>query len=119
MPTATVSDVTDVIATSLSDSDIQASIDYAAERNADAYDTSNQSTVQTKNIERWLAVINIRESKDPAVEEDSVGDSATVYAGDELAHARSQLSQWEPGTTLSSTVVRDTNRHVTSTDMDG
>lgn len=127
MPTATASDVTNVITTDLDTSSggpIDDSLDYAQELNQEYNDESNQTTVQTKNIERWAAVLNIKLYKERSVERDSVGDSSMAYEGDELSRARSQLRSWleRAGGDLAmmdafDTVVRDSSRHTTKTDI--
>lgn len=111
MATAVVDDVKDVINTNLADSDITNSIEYAQELNELYYDPSSQDTVVTKNIERWGAIVNIRQNKERSVEEDSVGDASAVYEGDELQWAKAQLSKWEPGNKLASSLITDSSRY--------
>lgn len=116
MPTATVADVKEIIDTALSDADINDALDYAQERNEDVNDVSNQTTTTTKNIERFLAAVHIRETKEPAILQDSVGGSSISYESREIKWLRSQLNEWDPSGTLARKGIRDTNRHVTSTD---
>lgn len=115
MPTATIDDVQSVINTNLSDSDITDSLDYAEEWNSSANTPSQQSTTETKNIERWAAVINIRQHKERGVEEDATADSSAVYEGDELARAQSELSHWlgvaGENPLQASTLLRDSGRY--------
>jgi hypothetical protein len=110
MAEATVSDIKEVITTGLSDSDITDSINYAQELNELFYDTTNQTTTETKNIERWGAIINIRQHKERSVEEDSAGDSSATYEGSELKMAKAELSRWEPGNQIATSLIQDTNR---------
>lgn len=121
MPTATVSDVKEVIETNLSDSDINDSLAVAEELNDEYNDTSSQTTVQTKNIERWAAVVNIRQYKERGVEKDSVGDYSATYEGDELDRAKSQLLNWlrraGGDTSMANVGIRDSSRHTTKTDI--
>lgn len=121
MPEASVADVMEVISTSLSDPEITDSIEVAAELNAEYHDVANQTTTQTKNIERWAAVVNIRQFKEPAVEAESIGRASSDYEGSELQRAKTQLAQWirraGGDTDMASTVIRDSSRHVTSTDL--
>lgn len=91
---ATASDVTDLIATDLLDPEINTSLSYAADLNQEYNDEANQTVTQTKYIEAWGAITHIRQHKEPAVEEDSVGDSSAVYEGGELETARAQLRSW-------------------------
>lgn len=121
--TASPSDVKSVINTGLSDSDIQESLDYAQELNQEYNDESNQSSVQTKNIERWGAIVNIRQYKERMVTQESTGGSSASYEGNDLQHARTQLRQWldraggDPAMVDHMLgVVRDSNRHVAQTD---
>lgn len=111
MSTATISDVTSVIDTNLSDSDIQDSLDYAEELNELYYSPESQDTVVTKNIERWAAILNIRQHKERSVEEDAVGDASAVYEGNEIERAKSELSKWEPGNNIASSLIQDSNRY--------
>jgi hypothetical protein len=123
MPTATVSDVKSVINTGLSDSEINESLKYAQELNQEYNDESAQSSVQTKNIERWGAVVNIRQYKERMVTQESTGGSSASYEGNDLQHARTQLRQWvdraggDPAMVDHMLgVVRDSNRHVAQTE---
>lgn len=118
MPTASKSDVKEVINTNLSDSDIDDSLAYAEGWNDSANSPSNQSTTETKNIERWAAVINIRQYKERSVEEDSVGGASSVFEGDELEKAKAELAKWlslageDP--TGASSILQDSNRHIST-----
>lgn len=117
MSTATPSDVRDVIDTGLSDSDIQPYLDDATALIDATVDTALSTTEQT-HLEKYLAALDIRLSKDRAISEDEIGDSAFTYDGSEIQWLRSKVSQWDPSGQLASTVVRDTNRHVASTTED-
>lgn len=118
MSTANPDDVRDEITTKLEDPDIQDSLDRAQEWNEAANSPSNQSTTETRNIELYWAIINIRQHKEPAVEEDDIGGSAMVYEGGELERAKSELAKWlsiageDP--TAASSLLRDSNRYTTS-----
>lgn len=118
MPTADVSDVKQVIATSLSDSDIQDSLDWAADWNTRTNNPGQQSTAETTDIERWAAVVNIRQFKERSVSEDSVGGSSSVFEGDELELARKQLagalSDAGENPLKASNLVTDSNRHIST-----
>jgi len=118
MPTAAVSDVKKVISTDLDNSDITDSLENAEEWNSEANTPANQSTTQTKNIEKWAAIVEIRQHKERSVSEDSVGGASSVFEGDELQRAKSELAKWlslageDP--TGASSILRDSDRHVTS-----
>ena len=119
MPTATIDDVKEVISTNLAEPDITDSLTYAEEWNESANTPGSQTTSETKNIERWAAVLNIRQHKERSVEEDAGGDSSATYEGDELQRAKSELANWlniageDP--TNASSLLRDSNRYVGST----
>ena len=121
MATATVSDVKQVIDTNLSDSEITESIDYASEWNTGENNPSNQSSTQTKWIETWKAVENIREYKEQMPESESGGGFSATYEGSDLEKARTELAKWlriageDP--LSGSNVIRDSGRYVTSTDQ--
>lgn len=119
MPTATVSDVKEVISTGLDDPDISDSLSYAESWNQRENSPGQQSTAETRDIERWAAILNIRQFKERSVEEDSVGGASSVFEGDELQRAKAQLAQALSAAgedpTGASSVLRDSSRHVTST----
>lgn len=114
MATATVSDVREVVDTDLSDSDISNALSYAQERNEDVNNAGSQSSTTTKNIERFLAAIHIREALEPSILEDSVGDSSLEYESREIQWLRSQLNEWDPSNTLAKQILRDTDRYTGS-----
>lgn len=94
MPTATVDDVKDPISTGLDDPEIASALEEATDLNQEYNDESNQSTRQTRKIEKWAAILYIRQFKERSVSEDSVGGASSVFEGDELATARAQLRSW-------------------------
>jgi len=122
MPTASISDVTNVISTSLdtnSGGPIDNSLTYAQELNQEFNDESNQTTTQTKNIERWAAIVNIRQHKERSVSQDSVGGASSTFEGDELGRALANLRTWlrRAGGDLDmldafDTTIRDSSRRV-------
>lgn len=114
MPTATTDDVREILDTDLENSDISNALSYAQERNEDVNDVGSQSTTTTKNIERFLAAIHIREALEPSILEDSVGDSQLKYESREIEWLRSQLNEWDPSKTLAKQILRDTNRYTGS-----
>lgn len=119
MPTADVDDVKQVISTNLSDSAINDSLAWAETWNNRVNTPAQQSTAETTDIERWAAVVNIRQFKERSVSQDSVGGASSTFEGDELAEAKSQLAQalsdaGEDPLVVSSMIV-DSNRHVSST----
>lgn len=118
MSTATPADVKQVISTNLSDSQIQDSLDWAADWNSRTNSPSAQTTTQTKDIERWAAIVNIRQFKERSVSEDSVGGASSTFEGDEIERARNQLAQAlsDAGENplATSSILRDANRHVSS-----
>ena len=114
-PTATVSDVDEVYTSDLDDSDITDSLNYAEELNELYNDPSAQDTVETKNIERWGAILNILEYKERPVRDDQAGDSRLAYQGDPLERAKSELSKWDPSGQMASGLIKDSNRYTGST----
>lgn len=121
MPTATSDDVEDEISTSLSSVEITKSIQSAADLNEEFNTPTNQSTIQTRKIEVWGAIINIRQFKERSVSEDSIGGASSTFEGDELAAAKAQLASWLDAAGEDDAMLRalettrtDTNRYVTS-----
>lgn len=116
MPTATADDVTDEISTDLSNEEITESLERAQEWNEAQNTPANQSTTETKNIEIYRAIINIRQHKERSVSEDSIGSSSLSYEGDELGRAKSKLAEWlsiaGENPMAASSLLRDTNRHI-------
>lgn len=115
MSEATPDDVSQVLTTNLDDPEIQDSIDYAEELNELYNNVDSQSTVETKNIERWGAIVNILEYKERAVSSDQAGDSMLTYQGNPLDRAKSELSKWDPSGEMSSGMITDSNRYTGST----
>lgn len=119
---ATVSDVTDLISTGLdpaSGGPIDTALEYAKELNQAYNDESDQTAIQTKNIERWGAIVHIRQHFERSVSRDSVGGASSTFEGDELATAKAQLRSWllqAGGDTemvnAFDTVSRDSDRNV-------
>jgi len=115
MSTASPSDVHGVIDTSLSDSDIQSYLDDATFEIGQAVDEDLTDAHRTQ-LEKYLAALKIVQSKDPALSEMGVsGGQSLVYDGSTVEWLRGEVRQRDPSDTLASTVVRDTDRHVSST----
>jgi len=114
MSTAEPSDVNGVIATDLSDSDIQSYLDdseFEAQQAITDYDTKLSETEKTQ-LEKYLAALKIREWRDKAVSSASRETASLTYEGPSLGALRKAVSKRDPSGTLA--YNRDTNRYVNS-----
>lgn len=114
MSTATPDDVRGVIATDLSDSEIQAYLDDA-EFEADAaitdYDTT-QTTEEKTQLEKYLAALKVREWRDKAISSASRETASVSYEGPTLAALRKAVEKRDPSGTLAYNT--DSSRYVNS-----
>lgn len=116
MATATVSDIRGVIATDLSDSDLQNYLDdaqYEASQSIDDY--SNKSTEFKTQLEKYYAALLVRTLRDKAVASTSRETASVNYEGDMLSvsELRSKVDQRDPSGELA--YQTDTDRYVGST----
>lgn len=115
MPDATPDDVRGVIDTSLDDPAIASKLADAQFRNEQTNDVSELPTAQIRQIEKYLAAILIRESKDKPARRRSGASRSVEYQGRSLASLRARLDEVDPSGELARSVLTDTDRHVTST----
>lgn len=115
MSTATPSDVRSVIATDLSDGDIQTKLDEAEYRNQQANNTDQMDTQQIRYVEQYLAALLIRETLDRAIATADRQSASVEYEGMSTAALRRSVREYDPSGELGAAVLRDSDRHVTST----
>jgi len=121
MPTATVSDVRGVIDTSLDDNAIDAKLadaEFEAEQAIDDYNTV-LSTSEQSQLEKYLAALFIRTSKEKGLTSQS-GESRSLSYEDvmSVSELRVRVDKRDPSGTLADAVVRDTDRYSGSTYRD-
>jgi len=112
---ATVSDVKGVIETDLNDSDIDNYINDAAfdsEQAIDNYQTSRTSEEKTQ-LEKYLASLYIRQTKDKAISSTSRETASVSYEGPTLGWLKQKVDERDPSGTLAHNT--DTDRYVTRT----
>lgn len=112
------SDVTGVIDTDLSNSEIDNFLDDAEFEAKQAISDYSNALTQTERqqLEKYLAALHIREWYDRAFESASRESASISYEGPSLSALQRAVDQRDPSGTLASTVLRDTSRHVTQTD---
>lgn len=114
MSTAIPDDVHGVIATDLSDSDIQNYLDDAAYEIEAANDTSGWSTERITQLEKYYAALLIRTLRDRSIKQGAQESSSLTYEGNSIADLKRAVDRRDPSGTLAAN--RDTDRHITSTD---
>jgi hypothetical protein len=115
MSTALPAHVRGVIDTDLSDSEIQAKLDDAEYRNEQANDVSALSEATIRQIEKYLAALLIRETKDRPFKQASSSSRSVTYSGSSTRNLRARLDEVDPSGELADSFIRDTDRHVSST----
>lgn len=118
MSTATPSDVRGVIATDLSDSDLQNYLDDAEFEASQAIaDYSEWSTERKTQLEKYYAALLVRTLADKGIESTSRETASVSYEGSALttSELRSKVDSRDPTGTLAWN--KDTNRYVGSTDQ--
>jgi len=108
-----------VIATDLTDPQIQSYIDDAEFEASQAianYDTA-LTTEEKRQLEKYLAALLIRTLSDKAISSTSRETASVSYEGGGMStmELRKKVSQRDPSGTLASSVLRDTDRYVSST----
>lgn len=114
MPEATPSDVRGIIETDLSDSDIDNFLndaEFEAEQAINGYST-NLTTEEQTQLEKYLAALRIRETKDRAISNTSRETASVSYEGMELSALRREVEKRDPSGTLANRVDQD--RYVNS-----
>jgi len=102
MSTATPPDVRGVIATDLSDSDIQNYLDdveFEAEQAIDDYQNALSNTEQTQ-LEKYLAALRIREWADRALKSTSRETASVSYEGMGIEALKKAVDKRDPSGTL-------------------
>lgn len=117
MSTATPTDLRGVIATDLSDSDIQNYLDDAEFEASQAIkDYQNElSTEEKTQLEKYYGALLIRTLADKAVQSTSRETASVSYEGDapSISELRSKVDQRDPSGELAH--QKDTNRYIGST----
>jgi len=114
MSTATPGDVRGVIATDLSDSELQSYLDDAEFEAQDAitdYDTI-LTEVERTQLEKYLAALKVREWRDKAISSASRETASIDYEGPTLGALRKAVEKRDPSGTLAYNV--DSSRYVNS-----
>lgn len=114
MPEATPTDVRGVIETDLSDSDIDNFLndaEFEAEQAINGY-SSNLTTEEQTQLEKYLAALRIRETKDRSISNTSRETASISYEGMSLSALRREVEKRDPSGTLANRT--DSNRYVNS-----
>jgi len=113
-PTASASDVRELIDTELSDTDIDNYLDDAAFLADDAISnySNDISTSKKTFLEKHLAALNIRLSKDRAASSVSRETASVSYEGMSISQLRENINKVDPSGKLASNM--DTSRYVNS-----
>jgi len=112
--TASPSDVRGVIETDLTDSDIDNYINDAAFDAVQAitdYDT-NLSTEQKTQLEKYLAALYIRQTKDKDISSTSRETASVEYTTGSISWLKDKVDERDPSGTLATNT--DSNRYVNS-----
>lgn len=119
MPEATVSDVRVEIDTHLEDSDVTAVLQRIEREWQREYDSDRFADSQhVQDFEAVLTALRIAEGRDRRGEEVQSGRTRTTYEASEIENLRKRVRRADPGDAFghSGGVVRDTDRHVSTTD---
>lgn len=114
MSTAKPADVRTVIDTDLADSDIQSTLDDAV-FDIDQAVSESLTTGHRTQLEKYLAALKIRQSKDRAFDKGEDESTSISFEGSELRWLRGEVDKRDPSGTLASSVLRDTDRSVAAT----
>jgi len=115
---ATPDDVTleggGIVATDLTDAEIQGYIDDAAYEAGEAIsDYSNWDTEDKKQLEKYLAALKVRLFADKGIKSTSRETASVSYEGATIPELRTAVDRRDPSSTLASQT--DTDRYVGST----
>jgi hypothetical protein len=114
MSTADPDDVKGVIATDLTDPEIQSYLDdaeFEAKAAITDYDT-DRTTEEKTQLEKYLAALRIREIRDKAINSTSRETASVDYEGMTLAALRKEVEKRDPSGTLAYNT--NSNRYVNS-----
>ena len=118
MSTAQPSDVRGVIATELSDPDIQNYLDdaeFEAEQAIDDYQNALSNTEQTQ-LEKYVAALRIRQWVDRAIESTSRETASVSYEGMGIEALKKAVDKRDPSGTLA--FQTDTDRYTGVSEYD-
>lgn len=118
MPEATANDVREVIDTHLDDPDLVDILDRVERAWQREYETSDfDGTNHIEDFEATLAALRIAEGRDRRAESAQTGRTETTYETSVVAALRKRVRRLDPGRVFgrSGRVIRDDDRHVTST----
>lgn len=115
MPTASASDVRGVVDTDLTTSEIDSFLADAQFDNERANDVSAMSTDHIRQLEKHLAALKIRLTKDRSIDSGTGASTRIDFDGSQVDFLRSKVDKLDPSGTLSGGLRRDTDRHITST----
>lgn len=114
MSTATPSDVSGVISTDLTNSEIQSFLDDAEFEAGEAIESySGWSTERKTQLEKYLAALRIRQVNDKGISSASRETGSVTYEGSSLKALREQVNRRDPSNTLAT--MTDSDRYVGST----
>lgn len=114
MSTATPADVRNVIATDLTNSDIQPFLDDASAEIDEEVETDLSTSKETR-LEKYYAAYLIRAVRDRSISSASRQSADVDYEGSSLDELRRQVQRLDPSGALARTVRVDTDRHISST----
>lgn len=119
-PVATASDVRLEINTYLDDPDITDLIARTARDIYRKYDADDdfEDDDHRKDFESLLTALRIVERHDRAAASSGTGRTKTEYESSVSASLREDIRDLDPGDEFGSSVIRDTDRHVRSTDTE-
>ena len=116
MPTATPDDVEGVIDTALESGEIQNYLEdaeFEARQAIEEY-ADELTTIERRQLEKYLAALRIAETKDRRVSEDTVGDSSMTYEASTVKTLRSRVHARDPSNSLAFTTDGG-GRHISTT----
>jgi len=113
-PTATISDVRNVIDTSLEDGEVTAFLEdaeFEADQAIDDYDTALSGAERTQ-LEKYLAALLIRSTKEKGISSQSGPSRSQSYEDTwSVGELRAAVSKRDPSESLAMRVVRDSERY--------
>jgi len=114
MSTATPSDVSGVISTDLTDSEIQSFLDDAEFEAGQAIGDYNEwDTDRKTQLEKYVAALRIRQMVDKGISSTSRETASVTYEGSSVEALREQVNRRDPSNSLA--YMSDSDRYVGST----
>jgi len=115
MSTATPGDVDGVINTSLSDSEVQSKLDdaeFEAEQAIDDYQNT-LSTSEKRQLEKYLAALRIRSTKEKGITSESRETATFSYEGVmSVNRLRTAVQKRDPSGTLAQVAIENRDRYI-------